>query len=416
MAGAVSTGAAIRAAEVLGADLAYVCARFIATKESVAPDAYKQMLIDAGVNDVVYARTVKGMPASWLTASLREVGIDPANIPPPPATSFLAEGKTPWRDIWSGGQGVGLVEDIPSVKGFGRPAPARICRGVSDPGYGKCGAYRRARIGGEVGGLYAADRRGWALHPEAQPAGEAHALDTHTFRELDAQARNFERETDRIGCVMPRPRPSRPNRPVQQGNGDLSWLVDHRAAAPHRHPAAKRRSMSSASPPLAVEANRVDVERLRRYLRDKSPGFDDENQVEQLEGGQSNPTDRVPTQASDYVLRKRPASNLLPSAHMIDRKFAVMRALHGRIPVPNVFRASARALNPATCGQPDGSNHPKQHPLPQPASDIGPHWTPRAGSARPSPPHRPVLQPARYVTTSAMVARASGEPLGSVPM
>src|SRR3546814_13398248 len=55
------------------------------------------------------------MPASWLKGSLRRMGLDPENLPPPPGVSELPEGKTPWRDVWSGGQGVGLIDDIPTV-------------------------------------------------------------------------------------------------------------------------------------------------------------------------------------------------------------------------------------------------------------------------------------------------------------
>jgi len=117
MAGAISTGAAIRAAEVLGADLAYIGTRLIATQESAAPDAYKAMLVDGGVNDVIYTKGVNGMAASWLKASLRSVGLDPDNlvIPEGRSTEHLPGGKTPWRDIWSGGQGIGLINDCPSV-------------------------------------------------------------------------------------------------------------------------------------------------------------------------------------------------------------------------------------------------------------------------------------------------------------
>jgi nitronate monooxygenase len=118
MAGAVTTGATIRAAELLGADLAYLGTRFIATKESGAPEAYKAMLVEGGVTDVMYTAGVNGMPASWLKASMREAGLDPDNItyiPPRHNTEHLAAGKTPWRDIWSGGQGIGLIHDLPSV-------------------------------------------------------------------------------------------------------------------------------------------------------------------------------------------------------------------------------------------------------------------------------------------------------------
>jgi nitronate monooxygenase len=117
MAGAVSSGAIIRAAEILGADLAYLGTRFIATQECDAPDAYKAMLVEGGVADVIYTRGVNGLPASWLKASLRSIGLDPENlfIPEGRCTDHLPEGKKPWRDIWSGGQGIGLIKDIPTV-------------------------------------------------------------------------------------------------------------------------------------------------------------------------------------------------------------------------------------------------------------------------------------------------------------
>jgi nitronate monooxygenase len=118
MAGAVSSGAAIRAAEILGADLAYLGTRFIATREAAAPEAYKAMLVEGGVDEVLYTRGVNGLPASWLKASLRSVGLDPDDlfVPEGRSTAHLPEGRMPWRDIWSGGQGIGLIADIPSVE------------------------------------------------------------------------------------------------------------------------------------------------------------------------------------------------------------------------------------------------------------------------------------------------------------
>jgi nitronate monooxygenase len=117
MAGAIGTGAAIRAAEVLGADLAYIGTRFIASRESAAPQAYKAMLVEGGVPDVIYTKGVNGMAASWLKASLRSIGLDPENlfIPESRSTAHLPADKTPWRDIWSAGQGIGLIDDLPPV-------------------------------------------------------------------------------------------------------------------------------------------------------------------------------------------------------------------------------------------------------------------------------------------------------------
>jgi nitronate monooxygenase len=117
MAGAVSTGAAIRAGEVLGADLAYLGTRIIATQEAGGPPEYKAMLVEGGVTDVIYTKGVNGMPASWLKASLRAAGLDPDNlfIPESRGTGHLPEGWTPWKNIYSAGQGIGLIDDIPPV-------------------------------------------------------------------------------------------------------------------------------------------------------------------------------------------------------------------------------------------------------------------------------------------------------------
>jgi len=117
MAGAVSTGAAIRAAEVLGADLAYLGTRFIATREAGAPQAYKQMIVEAGVTDVTYTAGLTGLAASWMKASLRLVGLDPDNLVAPErhGHDHLPEGQKPWKDVWSAGQGAALIDDIPSV-------------------------------------------------------------------------------------------------------------------------------------------------------------------------------------------------------------------------------------------------------------------------------------------------------------
>jgi nitronate monooxygenase len=117
LAGAVSNGATIRAAEILGADLAYLGTRFIATRESSAPDAYKAMLVEGTSADVLYTPAINGIPANWLKASIRSVGLDPDNLPKRVGrgTDHLPAGIKPWRDLWSAGQGIGLVQDIPAV-------------------------------------------------------------------------------------------------------------------------------------------------------------------------------------------------------------------------------------------------------------------------------------------------------------
>jgi nitronate monooxygenase len=117
LAGAVSNGATIRAAEVLGADLAYLGTRFIATREASAPAAYKAMIVQGTAADVTYTDGVNGMPAMWLKASLSAHGLDPDQLPKPlqRGTGHLPAGAEPWKTVWSAGQGIGLIHDIPSV-------------------------------------------------------------------------------------------------------------------------------------------------------------------------------------------------------------------------------------------------------------------------------------------------------------
>jgi len=117
MAGAVASGAAIRAAEILGADLAYLGTRFIASRESRAAAEYKAMLVEEGVDDLVYTDAINGVPAMWMKASLRRVGLDPADLPRPAGkgSNHLPAGVKPWVNLWSAGQGIDVIDDIPSV-------------------------------------------------------------------------------------------------------------------------------------------------------------------------------------------------------------------------------------------------------------------------------------------------------------
>jgi nitronate monooxygenase len=118
MAGAVATGAAIRAGEILGADLAYLGTRFIASRESRAQDAYKELIVRNGAADLMYTPNPTGVAANWMKESLRRVGIDPDNLPERVAargTAHLPAGIRSWRDFWSAGQGMELIDDIPTV-------------------------------------------------------------------------------------------------------------------------------------------------------------------------------------------------------------------------------------------------------------------------------------------------------------
>lgn len=116
-AGAVSTGAAIRAVEVLGADLAYLGTRFIATQESRARPEYKAMLVSGCSEDLMYTPDIAGIPGNWLSPSMSAVGLDPADLPKPLTIGYshLPEGVKPWKNVWSAGQGMELIDDVPSV-------------------------------------------------------------------------------------------------------------------------------------------------------------------------------------------------------------------------------------------------------------------------------------------------------------
>jgi nitronate monooxygenase len=119
LAGAISTGQGVFAARALGADLAYMGTRFIATRESLASDAYKRMIVEAAAKDVVYTPEFTGVAGNYLAPSILASGLDLAALALPGAIktyrSREKSGASAWRDIWSAGQGVGSIDDVPTV-------------------------------------------------------------------------------------------------------------------------------------------------------------------------------------------------------------------------------------------------------------------------------------------------------------
>ena len=115
--GGINDGHQIRAAETLGADLAYIGTRFNATLESHADPAFKQMIVDSGVHDLVYTDRFTGVPANFLRPSITRFGIDVAKLPPkrPDIASIADSEAKAWRDFWSAGHGVATIDDIPPV-------------------------------------------------------------------------------------------------------------------------------------------------------------------------------------------------------------------------------------------------------------------------------------------------------------
>ncbi|MDC3953419.1 NAD(P)H-dependent flavin oxidoreductase [Polyangium jinanense] len=121
LAGAISTGRDVLTAQSIGADLAYVGTRFIATEEANAMPAYKQMLVDTAAKDIVYSSLFTGVHGNYLKPSVAAAGFDPDNLPSADKSTmnFGSGGNTAakaWRDIWSAGQGVGSIADAPSVE------------------------------------------------------------------------------------------------------------------------------------------------------------------------------------------------------------------------------------------------------------------------------------------------------------
>jgi nitronate monooxygenase len=114
LSGAMNTGAQIAAARLMGADLAYLGTRFIATREAMAPEPYKRMVVESRMADVVYTPAISGVNANFLAPSIRAAGLDPANLPPHGALDLESEAKA-WSRIWSAGQGVGGIADVPGA-------------------------------------------------------------------------------------------------------------------------------------------------------------------------------------------------------------------------------------------------------------------------------------------------------------
>ena len=116
LSGAMSTGAHVVAARAAGADFAYLGTRFIATTESRAPEDYKQMILAATAKDIVYTNAISGVNGNFLSASLEAAGLDPANLPEFNRELHLGSSeKRAWKNIWSAGQGVGAIQDVPST-------------------------------------------------------------------------------------------------------------------------------------------------------------------------------------------------------------------------------------------------------------------------------------------------------------
>ena len=121
LSGSMSQGNDALAAQAIGADLAYIGTRFIATEEANAPSGYKEMIVASKSADIVYSSLFTGVSGSYLKGSIENAGMDPENLPDADKSKmdFGSGGGSKakaWKDIWGAGQGVGTVHDIPSTE------------------------------------------------------------------------------------------------------------------------------------------------------------------------------------------------------------------------------------------------------------------------------------------------------------
>ncbi len=113
LSGVMSHGRHVAAAQVMGADLAYLGTRFIATRESLAAQGFKEMIVASHAADIVYTPAISGVAGNFLRASIAAVGRDPDNLTIDHNSALHLEGEAKvWKDIWSAGQGVGGIDDI----------------------------------------------------------------------------------------------------------------------------------------------------------------------------------------------------------------------------------------------------------------------------------------------------------------
>jgi nitronate monooxygenase len=112
--GGISDGAGVAGAIAAGADLVYMGTRFIATDESMATDAYKQMVVEHGPDDLVITDGITGTPASWLRPSLIAHGLNPDNLVKPIGRDYdsTADVAGRWKDLWAAGQGLQTIRAV----------------------------------------------------------------------------------------------------------------------------------------------------------------------------------------------------------------------------------------------------------------------------------------------------------------
>ena len=138
LSGSIASGASVLAAQAMGADLGYIGSAFIATKEAVAVDEYKEMITTSSASDIVYSNLFTGVHGNYLKPSIAAAGMDPDHLPEGDISTMnfadSLNGSKAWKDIWGCGQGIGAIDEVVSagelvakLKAQYDAAKARVC-------------------------------------------------------------------------------------------------------------------------------------------------------------------------------------------------------------------------------------------------------------------------------------------------
>ena len=120
LSGSIASGGAVLAAQAMGADFAYIGTRWLATQEANTNAGYRDAIVGSSAADVIYTNLFTGVHGNYLRKSIEAAGLDPNALPQsdPTTMNFGSGGGAKakaWRDIWGAGQGVGLMDDVPTV-------------------------------------------------------------------------------------------------------------------------------------------------------------------------------------------------------------------------------------------------------------------------------------------------------------
>ena len=117
--GGISNGGSIRAVENLGVDFAYIGTRFLAAKETLISDAYRQMVWESKMEDLIQSRAITGALGNWMKASVEASGLsldDTKKIAKIDFSGDMHAGSKAWKTVWSAGQGVGNIKNPETIK------------------------------------------------------------------------------------------------------------------------------------------------------------------------------------------------------------------------------------------------------------------------------------------------------------